>query len=104
MIIHSNDITKTNEATDIEGLSRLFSILGNTIRIKIIYNLKSKEKSILDLEKLINCEPSLIYHHIKVLHDENIVSFIKKGRYKFYYLKNLSIIDILNETFTRIII
>lgn len=104
MIVQTKNILNINEYTGIEELSKLFSVLGNTIRIKIIYNLKAKEKSALDLAELINCEPSLISHHIKILQDENIVISIKKGRHKFYYINNLSIIDILNETFITLII
>lgn len=103
MIIPREDLLNINGGTNIEELSRLFSILGSSIRIKIIYNLKTEEKSTLDLAKLINCEQSLISHHLKTLQNEGIVSFIKKGRRKFYYLNNLNIIDILNETYINMI-
>ena len=98
------DYIKSNNNTEIQELSRLFSALGSTARIKIIYNLKTKEKSVLDLAKLIDCETSLISHHLNILYAEKIVSFKKIGRYKFYYLNNLNIIDTINETFKNMII
>ena len=63
-----------------------FSKLSNPLRIKIIFSLNEKAKSVTQLSKKLNVEQSKISHALRALRECNIVQVKQKGKQRIYSL------------------
>ena len=72
---------------------KLCKAVGNKERIKLILCLE-KEKTVNDLLKLCNLSQSAISQHLKILRENNILSFKREGKNIFYKTKDKKFITI----------
>ena len=80
----------------IDMLSRTFSVLGDSTRIKIIFALSRKEFCVNELAVLLELTHSAISHQLRTLKDLDLVKYRKEGR-NVYYLLNDEHLEILFE-------
>jgi len=72
-----------------------FTNLANPLKIKIILNLRKKEKNVSQLIKELKVEQSKVSHALSSLKDCNIVKVKQKGKQRIYFLNKNTIVPML---------
>lgn len=73
-----------------KDLAKVFKILGDESRLKIVFSLFNKTLNASDLLKMLKIEQSTLSHHMKLLLSSKIVTSKRKGKFIYYSLnKNL---------------
>jgi ArsR family transcriptional regulator len=89
-IIHQDSIDKAkkNKPKDeeLERLSKLFKILGDLTRIKILSILDNQEMCVCDIANVLNMTKSSISHQLATLRASKIVKYRKLGKEVYYML------------------
>lgn len=67
-------------------LSRVFKVLGDPTRVKILSALSRSELCVHDLAVLLDISQSAVSHQLRKLKDARIVKFRKAGKSVFYSL------------------
>ncbi|HUI33028.1 MAG: metalloregulator ArsR/SmtB family transcription factor [Dysgonamonadaceae bacterium] len=84
---------------DIDKLERaayILRALAHETRLCALMHLShSKEKSVSDLMHELNCEQSLLSHHLTDLRAKGILNSRREGRNNFYSINNEAIIPLL---------
>lgn len=86
-IVSSNDLT---------AMSKLFKVFGDSTRINILAALNCHEMCVCDLAVLMDMTKSAVSHQLKVLRDNDLVKFEKKGKHAYYSLADSHVKEILN--------
>ena len=87
---------------DIEKLSKLFKVLGDNTRMRIITALKEEELCVCDLAVVLNMTKSAVSHQLKKLKDERQVKSRKEGKNVYYSLDDEHIVDIVSRALEHI--
>jgi len=86
------------EDQDAERVSRLFSVLADPTRIRILHALSlSDELCVCDIAFLIDLSQSAVSHQLRTLRLADVVSRRKEGRTMFYSLSDEHIRGMLNN-------
>ncbi|MBQ2864612.1 MAG: winged helix-turn-helix transcriptional regulator [Clostridia bacterium] len=88
--------------TEIEKVGNLFKIIGDSTRLKLIFLLLEKPKTVSELCQTSGCSQSLVSHQLKILKDNYIVSSSKQGNFVTYFLIDEHISILLNICRTHI--
>ncbi|QWB95811.1 metalloregulator ArsR/SmtB family transcription factor [Mycoplasmatota bacterium] len=72
--INSFDFDSVNQA------SRLFKIMSNLNRIRIIALLNENDMTVTDVSKQLSLEQSAVSHQLRLLKDANIVASTTRGK------------------------
>lgn len=83
-------------------MAKLFKIFGDNTRISILSALNCHEMCVCDLAVLLNMTKSAISHQLKVLRDNKLVKFEKKGKHAYYSLADSHVKDILDVALEHI--
>lgn len=67
-------------------LSDLFSVLGDTTRMRILYALLESELCVCAISELLNMTQSAISHQLKVLRTNHLVGCRREGKTIYYFL------------------
>lgn len=80
--------TETIKLSDLEAqrVAELFSVLGDTSRVKIIAALLHGPMNVQSLADAVGITPSAISHHMRSLRQLQLVRSLKQGRQVFYSL------------------
>ncbi len=73
------------------------AILGNPIRLKIITSIGSGEVCVCHLEAVLKMRQAYISQHLMALRDLGILTTRREGKYVFYRLSNLKLLDLMEE-------
>lgn len=80
----------------IKKLSKLFNIISNEIRIKIIYTMMEQESlSVTELAKRIGLAQNTLSAHLKILYDGGFISKNQNWRTIHYQIKEAKLKQIL---------
>lgn len=80
----------------LEDAVYLLKSLSNEIKLLAVLMLSdSSEKTVSELNEKIECEQSLLSHHLTDLRAKGILSCRKKGKNCFYSLKNRQVLPLL---------
>ncbi len=82
--------------SELSKVSNLYKIFGDSTRLNIMAALNCHDMCVCDLAVLMNMTKSAISHQLKVLRDNNLVKFEKKGKHSYYSLSDKHVEDILN--------
>ena len=69
-----------------QRIAELFSILGDTSRVKIVAALLNGPRNVQSLAETVGISPSAISHHMRGLRQMHLVRAHKQGRQVFYSL------------------
>ncbi len=69
-------------------LSKLFKVVGDEMRTKILFILHYHEMCVCDIANVLNSSKSAISHQLRILRENDIVGFCKKGKEVYYSLKD----------------
>lgn len=86
---------------NIEKVSKLFKVLGDPTRLKILTLLFASELNVGAIAQTLELEQSAVSHQLKVLRDNRLVDSRKEGKSVYYFLDDKHVTDILAETFTH---
>lgn len=81
-------IQNTIQLSDLQAqrVAELFSVLGDTSRVKIIAALLNGPMNVQSLADTVGITPSAISHHMRSLRQMQLVRSLKQGRQVFYSL------------------
>ncbi len=92
-----------NNINQLEGLNTLadlLSVVGNAVRLKIVYLLYThKELCVCDLAEILQMSDSAISQHLRKLKDRLIVKSRKDSQTVYYSLESKLFLDILSQYF-----
>lgn len=98
--IHKDILNQVQEqlvpGETLTAMSRLFKIFGDSTRIKIMAALNCHEMCVCDMAVLLDMTKSAVSHQLKVLRDNNLVKFQKKGKHAYYSLADTHVKEILD--------
>ncbi|MCJ2540131.1 MAG: metalloregulator ArsR/SmtB family transcription factor [Candidatus Thermoplasmatota archaeon] len=82
---------------EVEQLSRLFKVLGDPTRTRILRALRSGELCVCDISHVLNMSVSSVSHQLRVLRQHDLVRFRREGKIVFYSLADPHVLA-LHET------
>ena len=77
-------------------VATLLKVLGNEGRLMILVYLGKGEKSVKELQDLLNAPQALVSSHLARLRYEGLVTFRKDAQCSFYSLKDNKAVNLLN--------
>lgn len=86
----------------LNAMTKLFKVFGDSTRINILAALNCHEMCVCDLAVLMDMTKSAVSHQLKVLRDNNLVKFEKKGKHAYYSLADVHVKEILNVALEHI--
>lgn len=90
------------DISDLKLLSKLYKIIADDTRLKILWALSLEDLCVCDLAALLNMTKSAISHQLKTLRNSNLVKFDKRGKVAFYSLADNHVRDIFEKGFDHI--
>ena len=89
-IIHQNAVNialkNKPKEKELENLTTLFKILGDSTRTKILWILDHHEMCVCDIANVLNMTKSSISHQLSILREAGIVRFRRNGKEVYYTL------------------
>lgn len=90
-----NKKMKTEETYN--EIAKLFKLLGDYNRLRIISALEHEELCVCELSLLLDMSQSSISHQLRLLRSNDMVKFRKKNKRVFYSLNNEQITKLIKE-------
>lgn len=78
-------------------LSEMFKVLGDSTRLKILLILSLEELCVCDISAILEISVSAISHQLRILRNQKLVKFRKKGKMVFYSLVDNCVENIVRE-------
>lgn len=89
-IIHQNAVNialkNKPKEKELENLTTLFKILGDSTRTKILWILDHHEMCVCDIANVLNMTKSSISHQLAILREAGIIRFRRNGKEVYYTL------------------
>jgi len=76
---------------------RLFGIVGEANRIKILVLLFKREMCVCELESALKLPQPTISHHLTLLEQSGLLERNKRGRWVFYKVNSSPLLDLLQQ-------
>lgn len=99
------EMMKNNKLEDdvVYELAEIFKTIGDPTRIKILYALKERELCVCDLSELLEMSSSAISHQLRVLRNNKLVKFRKKGRSVYYSLDDEHVLSLFVQGLNHVL-
>jgi DNA-binding transcriptional ArsR family regulator len=81
----------------VEGLSRIFRVLGDETRTKLIYLLSLEELCVCDLAEILGITVPAVSHHLRLLRAMRLVKHRRDGKSVYYSLDDDHIITLIRQ-------
>ncbi|HHU51386.1 MAG TPA: helix-turn-helix transcriptional regulator [Firmicutes bacterium] len=93
-----SQIEKLKEkASEVEGLSELFRVLGDGTRTKILYLLAQEKLCVCDLAMILEMTLPAVSHHLRLLKALRLVRYQREGKMVYYSLDDEHILNLIRE-------
>lgn len=83
--------------TALFDVAELLKLFGDSTRVKILYCLYSKEKSVSEITKELDMSQSTISHQLKLLKDNKLVKNRRNGKNIYYSLDDIHVYNIIEQ-------
>lgn len=104
--IHSEIIEKKREEMPDEAtlydLSDFFKVLGDSTRISILFAIDGEPMCVCDIASLLGMTKSAVSHQLKILRQNDLVTYRKSGKNVFYTLADDHVRDIIEKALEHI--
>lgn len=80
-----------------ESISRLLCIIGQPVRVQILFIIGAREACVCHLEAALGLRQASISQHLMVLRKAGLVTAQREGRNIFYHLTHPETLDILRQ-------
>ena len=98
-IIHPHKIAAAREralpAQTIEELSRIFNVLADPSRLRILYALADEEMCVCDLSALLEITESAVSHQLRLLRTMRLVANRREGTVLYYRLADRHVTELI---------
>jgi len=81
----------------IEKLAKLFKILGDANRLRILLVIGKNERSVSEVIKATGLSQTLVSFHLKALRDAGVVTAERQGAFIYYRLVKPGLLDLVDE-------
>ncbi|MEE9190678.1 MAG: metalloregulator ArsR/SmtB family transcription factor [Candidatus Neomarinimicrobiota bacterium] len=89
--------------SEIENSAEVFSMLGNTTRLKILYCLaKANELCVCDLSDVLKMEISAVSHQLRKLKDRGLLASRRDGLTIYYRLADLKLSEASDKIYNLV--
>lgn len=78
-----------------KNVSKIFSVLGNPFRIKLVLALWAQESCVCHLEALLKKRQAYISQHLMALREANMLETRREGKFVYYKLANPEVIKLI---------
>lgn len=78
-------------------LAQIFKCLADETRLKILYHISQKERSVTAISENLNLSQPLVSHHLKILRDNFLVKMQRKGAFVYYVGGDENILNLINK-------
>ncbi len=99
--LHADRLSHVNEAMPpvehIYELAELFSVFGDSTRMRILFVLSAEELCVCDLSEALGMTVSAISHQLKLLRQARLVKSRREGRSVFYSLSDTHVSTIIRQ-------
>ena len=86
------------QVTAAAGLSRIFQVLGDETRAKIIYALSLTDRlCVCDISQIVGLSLPAVSHHLRVLRELNMAHAKKEGKTVFYSLADDHVASLVKQ-------
>lgn len=96
------DKFKIPNEMDIMKMSLFLKVMADSTRVKILFSIKDKPKSVNEIVELVGATQSAVSHQLKIMRNVNIVETSRNGNKIFYSLADAQISKILDIVKTHI--
>lgn len=86
----------------IEGLSRVFKVLGDANRLGIVLAIGRDTRSVTELIDATGLSQTLVSFHLKVLREADVVRTERNGPFIYYSLTDPVLLDIIADLSKKI--
>lgn len=76
---------------------KIFSVMGNPFRIKILLTIGKGEACVCHLEAILGRRQAYISQHLMALRKEGLLETRREGKYIFYRIADLDTIDLIRK-------
>lgn len=90
------------ETSNLDDLSDLFKVFGDSTRIKILYSLFESELCVCAIAELLNMTQSAISHQLKLLKDAKLVDSVREGKTIKYSLADDHVRTIIGQGYEHL--
>ncbi len=80
-----------------KSVVKLFKLLGDETRIKILYSIMKKEKCVCEIVKEVKKSQPTVSIHLDRMEKEGLLVSEKRGRMMIYRIKNHKVIELLKK-------
>lgn len=87
---------------EMEQISRIFKLLSDKTRLKILLSLEKGERNVTSIAEIVNMEQSAVSHQLKLLRENRMVRSRREGKTIYYQLDDDHVFDILEQTLEHI--
>ncbi len=77
-------------------MSLFMKVMSDSTRVKILYAIKDKPKSVYEIQQLVNMSQSAVSHQLALLRGIDVVSTSRDGNKIYYSLTDSGISNILD--------
>jgi DNA-binding transcriptional ArsR family regulator len=85
----------------IEDLARLFRLLSDKSRLKIVLALIEKRKlNVTALTDLVGLPQPAVSHHLTLMRSARLVDFHRDGKHNYYFIASAGLRDLLSRFFS----
>ncbi len=81
----------------IREVERLFGMLGDSNRIKILVLLSKREMCVCEIESALKLSQPTASHHLSLLEQAGLLQRSKRGKWVFYKVESSPVVDLLRE-------
>jgi DNA-binding transcriptional ArsR family regulator len=86
------------QLTGLEGLARIFKVLGDETRAKIVYALAQADQlCVCDIAQIVGLSLPAVSHHLRVLRELDIARARKEGKLVFYSLADDHVASLVRQ-------
>ncbi len=86
------------QLTGLEGLSRIFKVLGDETRARIVYALSQADQlCVCDIAQIVGLSLPAVSHHLRVLRELDIARARKEGKLVFYSLADDHVASLVRQ-------
>ena len=87
---------------EVMKMSLFMKVMSDSTRVKILFAIKEKPKSVFEIQELVGATQSAVSHQLSIMRKLNIVDTTRDGNKIFYELTDKSVAKILDIVKTNI--
>lgn len=104
--LHTEEIERGREnmppEAELYELSDFFKVLGDSTRMKILFAIDGGPLCVCDIAELLGMTKSAVSHQLKILRQNDLVTYRKTGKNVFYELADDHVRDIIEKALEHI--